>query len=133
MGQNDESLQKLSLIPDDALDRAGRLLRAELALAFGDKKDALERFRGYLATDPQDHQARFKYAELLSWEKRFNESLAEYSVVVAARPNDVALRRKYAQALSWAGKAEQSIKEFATASEIEKKIGRPDKDGGTSS
>ncbi len=55
---------------------------------------------------------KFKLAELLSWTKRYADSLVLYRELLSARPDDTQLRRRYAYVLLWSGQLEASAAEL---------------------
>jgi len=69
-------------------------------------------YRAVLDAKPDDHQTRLKLAEMLSWQKKYEESLSEYRTLLEALPQDTQVRRKYAMVLIWAGKHEEAIPEL---------------------
>jgi len=82
---------------------AGRLDEAAAAL------------RAHLQRDPSDREARSFLARVLSWERRFGESIAEYERLLADRPERAADRAGYARVLAWSGRIERSLEEFRLA------------------
>jgi hypothetical protein len=49
---------------------------------------------------------------VLSWTKRYDESLALYRTILAALPADLQVRRRYGLVLLWAGRPEESAAEL---------------------
>jgi thioredoxin-like negative regulator of GroEL len=49
---------------------------------------------------------------MLSWEKKYAESLTEYTTLLKALPEDQQIRRKYALVLIWSGQHEAAIPEL---------------------
>lgn len=62
--------------------------------------------------EPDDQLTRLKLAEVLSWTKRYDESLALYRTILAALPADLQVRRRYGLVLLWAGRPEESAAEL---------------------
>lgn len=92
------------------LEEQGMMAEVYMAL----KKYDLARplFYAVLKEKPDEHKIRLKLAAMLSWEKKYEESLAEYRRLLDVFPNDIQLRRKYAMVLVWAGKHEDAIPEL---------------------
>ena len=57
-------------------------------------------------------KTRLKLAEMLSWAKKYDESIAEYNTILNVIPGDVQVRRKYAFTLIWAGKHNEAAIEL---------------------
>lgn len=49
---------------------------------------------------------------MLSWEKKYDDSLAEYRLILASTPDDIQVRRKYTTVLMWAKKNNDAATEF---------------------
>ena len=75
---------------------------ADAAFDAGDTTTALALYEQALALDPEHPEALARAARILSWQRRFDESIALYDRLLAQDPTrvDVALER--ARALSWA-------------------------------
>jgi len=58
--------------------------------------------------DIPDWQARLELARLLSYVKRYGESLEEYGKVVAQKPELIEAKAEMARVLMWSGKAEEA-------------------------
>ncbi len=52
---------------------------------------------------------------MLSWQRRFDESIAEYERLLADHPDRAADRAGFARTLTWAGRMERSLGEFRRA------------------
>lgn len=74
--------------------------------------EAAQQLQAILAAQPENDTARFKLAQVLSWDDRLDESLKQYEQLLARCPDDIQLRRKYSQVLSWAGRNEDAIREL---------------------
>jgi tetratricopeptide (TPR) repeat protein len=57
-----------------------------------------------------DWQARLELARLLSYLKRYNESIAEYQKVIKEKPDLLEARKELGQVLFWSGQWEQALK-----------------------
>lgn len=108
-GKNESALQILSEIPSKEMNDDVKLIAADANTALKNYPEAESIFKAYLKHHDDD-LIQFKLAELLSWEKKYDESLALYAKLLTKRPNDIQLRRKYAMVLMWQG-------DFAKASE----------------
>ena len=91
------------------LAEAYRLAEAkQFDLAAGALRDHLDR-------EPSDREARSLLARVLSWHRRFDESIAEYGRLLADDPGRASDRAGYARVLLWSGRTEQSLEEFRRA------------------
>lgn len=63
-------------------------------------------------TTVPDWQARLELARILSYLKRYDESLADYAKVITARPDDSAIRLERARVLFWAGRSAEALPAF---------------------
>ena len=109
MGDSEAAAAILENVPRENLEGADLMLLAETAIAREDFPLAEELIREYLSANPGDHRARLKLAQVLSWTKRYEESLAEYETILKALPDDKQIARNYAQVLSWAGRTDEAI------------------------
>ena len=57
-----------------------------------------------------DWQARLELARLLSYLKRYDESVAEYEKVLREKPDSVEARAEMGQVLFWGGKRDEALK-----------------------
>ena len=71
--------------------------------------------RDHLDREPSDREARSLLARVLSWNRRFDESISEYERVLADDPGRASDRAGYAHVLLWSGRTEQSLEEFRRA------------------
>jgi len=90
--------------------------------------EAIPLLQGELADHPENDDARLLLARVLSWQRRYNESLAEYSRLLEKKPGDAELRADRARVLAWSGRHEEAIREYRAASasdpaNVETKIG----------
>ena len=111
-GRTAEAYAELSGVPSQALTRAGALALADTMVARGEFARAEVIYRAQSASDETDQLTRLKLAEILSWTKRYDESLALYRKILEARPGDGPVRRRYALVLLWAGRPEDSAAEL---------------------
>lgn len=59
--------------------------------------------------DIPEWQARWELARLLSYDKRYDDSLQEYRQVLAAKPDLVQAKVEMAQVLFWAGRGDEAL------------------------
>lgn len=111
-GRTEESIDVLASLPRADLPPSAAVLLADLLLGRKDFATAAELYQQAITARPEDTTTRFKLARVLSWLKRYDESLAEYRTLIDSAPGDVQLRRHHAQTLGWAGRVEQSIAEW---------------------
>lgn len=108
-GRTKEAATILNELPKERLGPEERLLLADVAAARKDYAAAELILREYLADRPEDHRARLRLAEVLSWDGRNDASIAEYERILKVLPDDKQIIRKYAQVLSWAGRTDEAI------------------------
>jgi tetratricopeptide (TPR) repeat protein len=65
---------------------------------------------GQLGETIPDWQARLELARLLSYLKRYDESIGEYQKVIREKPDSVEARTEMGQVLFWSGKREEALK-----------------------
>ncbi len=65
-----------------------------------------------LGEDIPDWRARWELAKLLSYVKRYDESITEYKKVIQERPLLFEARAEMAQVLFWQGKPQEALKEL---------------------
>lgn len=109
----DEALKQLKDMPPHEPALEEELLYADIYLAKKEYSQAEEIYRrlSVVNSEKQD-MIRLKLAELLSWQKRYEESLALYKELLEKHPDDNPLRRKYAEVLLWSGNEEEAAKEL---------------------
>jgi tetratricopeptide (TPR) repeat protein len=64
---------------------------------------------GQLGETIPDWQARLELARLLSYLKRYDESIAEYHKVIREKPDSMEARIELGQVLFWSGKQEEAL------------------------
>lgn len=69
----------------------------------------LESLQAQLAADPGRLDARFAYAQALSWAERWDEALAEYDRLLAVVPDDPDYLLGKAQVLAWSGRPAEAL------------------------
>ena len=111
-GRSKDAVAAFEALPADTLDSESRLAFADLYVADGRFDRAEPLWRAHLKTTPDDLVVKFKLAELLSWTKRYADSLVLFRELLAARPDDTQLRRRYAYVLLWSGDLEASAAEL---------------------
>ena len=111
-GKREEAVATLSSVPVASLSPSAAVLLADLTLGDNKFAEATELYRHALASAPDDQPTRFKLARVLSWQKRYDESLAEFDLILKAAPADVQVRRHRAQVLGWDGRVEESAAEW---------------------
>jgi len=111
-GRTDEAHAELSRIPADQLGPEAALALADTLVARQDFAGAEAIYRRELQREPGNQITRFKLAEILSWNRRYDDSLALYREILAVLPDDLQVRRRYALVLLWAGRAAESAAEL---------------------
>lgn len=88
-----------------------RALLAEAYIADGDYESAIEEYREVLKNDPGNIEARAALADILSWNKKYNEALALYDEIL--KDNEAPeIRLQKARVLGWAREYDKSLKEY---------------------
>lgn len=111
-GDTNESLQEFLKLPPEKISDSGWLTIGDIYLRNKDYQKAEKIFETYLSKVPDDDKVRFKLAEMLSWQKKYEDSVYQYRQILKNRPNDIQLRRKYAQVLTWMGNEAEAIDEW---------------------
>ena len=81
--------------------------------------DAIPLLQSELRMRPDNDDARLLLARVLSWQRRYDESLTEYRALLAKKPNDASIRAGYARVLAWSGRHQEAAREFKTAIEAD--------------
>ena len=71
--------------------------------------------REHLTRAPTDVESRSLLARILSWDRRYDESIAEYQALLTDHPDRAMDHAGYARVLTWSGHLEQSLPEFRRA------------------
>lgn len=109
----DEALTQLKEMAPHEKTLEEELLFADIYLAQKEYPKAEEIYRRIGEKDSEKRdEIRLKLAEMLSWQKRFEESLAIYKELLEKHPDDNPLRRKYAEVLLWSGNGREAAKEL---------------------
>jgi tetratricopeptide (TPR) repeat protein len=111
-GQIEKAYEVLEPIPMEQIPEESRTLVADLHVARKEYAKAEPIYRQHLERHPEDLKARLSLAEVLSWTRRYPESLSQYEILLKARPDDIQVRRKYAFVLSWSGRHADAIAEL---------------------
>ncbi len=90
--------------------------------------EAIPLLQSELGEHPENDEARLLLARVLSWQRRYDESITEYGRLLEKTPSDPALRADRARVLAWSGRHEEAIREYRTASaadptNLETKVG----------
>lgn len=115
-GNNEEALELLENISSRDLDDKSLVLMGDIYLVLKDYQQAELIYQDQLRKFPQDDLTKFKLADLLSWQKRYEESVRLYRQLLVKKPDDVQLRRKYVMVLIWMGE------DYEAALELEKTL-----------
>jgi YaiO family outer membrane protein len=68
-----------------------------------------ELLQAWLVNNPNDAEARFKLAQNLSWQGKYQAATQEYGILTQAAPSNVDYMMGYAQTLIWAQKAREAL------------------------
>jgi len=90
--------------------------------------EAIPLLQSELRMRPGNDEARLLLARVLSWQRRYDESLAEYRELLQKKPDDATLRAGYARVLAWSGRHEEAAREFrasikADSTNLETRVG----------
>ncbi|HPQ81424.1 MAG TPA: tetratricopeptide repeat protein, partial [bacterium] len=85
---------------------------AKLAEATGDLAMSEEHLRRILASEPSNQEARLKLARVLSYGKRYPESIAEFDAAIAADPENAAALSERADVLSWDDRYGEAVESY---------------------
>ncbi len=94
-----------------------RALLAEAYIADGDYESAAAEYREVLKNDPKNIKARTALADILGWNKKYDEALELYDEILKDKESSE-IRLQKARILGWARKYEESIKEYRKILEI---------------
>ncbi|NQU73091.1 MAG: tetratricopeptide repeat protein, partial [Candidatus Omnitrophica bacterium] len=78
-----------------------RGLLGEAYVMTGDHESAEAEYRETLKEDPRNIDARIGLADILSWQKKYDESIDEYKKALEIEPGNLEIKRKLADVLSW--------------------------------
>jgi len=111
-GRPDQARQVFEDLPATSMDRDAVLALADLYASDKQYGRAETLLRDLLKRSPDDDEAHYRLAEVLSWAGDYDASLDIYRDLLRTRPDDVQLRRKYAFVLIWSGQRDQAIMEL---------------------
>jgi len=109
MGETEEARAMLEAIPKEKLDRGGWETLASIHESQSQFAEAQKIYEDLLSRDPGNQRLRFRLALVLSWQKKYDESLKYLRELARERPEDLQLWRHYAQILGWAGHHGEAI------------------------
>lgn len=88
---------------------------AELAVADQKYEEAIAHYREHLAKSPDDSDAQFRLAQVLSWNRQFDESAVLLRNLIAKNPNNIEAVTHLARVLSWSKKLPESAEQYRRA------------------
>ena len=94
------------------------LLSAQRLLDDGDLKGGLAALETWLASHPQDNEARFLHARALGWDGRYQAALADYEKLLDVDPGNVDYLLGKSQVLVWMGRPEDALPILARARKL---------------
>lgn len=94
-----------------------RALLAEAYIADGDYENAAAEYRKILKNDPENIEAMAALADILSWNKKYDEALELYDEILKDKESSE-IRLKKARVLGWAREYGDSIREYEKLLEI---------------
>lgn len=111
-GKPKEALELLEKIPPKHMNDKTLLMMAEIYVSIKEYAKGESILREELKKMPDNNWIKFKLAELLSWQKRYPESIQLYEQIVNSAPEDIQVRRKYAMVLMWMGEESKAAEEL---------------------
>jgi len=99
----------LNEVPRESLGREALLVLAAIAETNSRFRDAQSIYESLVKSRPSDQVTRFRLAQVLAWQRKYEESISQFAILAEERPRDIQLLRTYAQVLGWAGKNGESI------------------------
>jgi len=91
-----------SILGEDTADEQEiRKLLSEAYVAVEDYKSAEAEHRKAIEEDLKNVEARIGLADILSWQKKYDESIDEYKKALEIEPDNLEIKRKLAGVLSW--------------------------------
>jgi len=88
---------------------------AELAVAEQRYEEAIGHYREHLAKSPNDSDAQFRLAQVLSWTRQFDESVVLLRDLIAKNPSNIEAVTHLARVLSWSEKLLESVEQYRRA------------------
>lgn len=107
-----EAKDLIGKLNEKNLNEDEKLMLANLYSSWNGFDQAKGILEEMLSEHPESLKTRLLYAQVLSWEKKYPDSIAQYEILLKERPNDIQLRRKYALVLIWSGNREQGAEEL---------------------
>ena len=83
------------------------------------KEDALKYYRLYLEKYPEDYETKLRFAEILSWERQYEESLSLYREYLAKYPAEHQIRLDMVKILTWKNDYLPALKELDIIQAVE--------------
>lgn len=106
----DEALAVFEEMPPHEMTNEIRKTRAGLLERSKRFSEAAAIYQEMLDQAPEDHFARLRLAEILSWNRDYTAALAHYELLLQASPADRQLMRQYARILGWAGRNQEAAR-----------------------
>ncbi len=88
MRKNKESLSGANKVRAKAIWHRAQLLRAQILMASGQKKRAINEMHKILKSNPKSRGIRISYARLLSEAKQYNQARLQFEVLLKQKPSD---------------------------------------------
>ena len=88
---------------------------AERAVAEQRYEEAIAHYREHLAKSPDDSDAQFRLAQVLSWTRQFDESVVLLRDLIAKNPSNIEAVTHLARVLSWSKKLPESVEQYRRA------------------
>ncbi|HVS37471.1 MAG TPA: tetratricopeptide repeat protein [Gemmataceae bacterium] len=101
VGRNKQALDLLAGL--DGADGADLPLRIALHCAEKDFDAAEKEARQLVAQAPSDFEAKYQLANVLSWNKKYDEGAGIYAKLAESKPDDPRLPRRLAEIALWSG------------------------------
>jgi cellulose synthase/poly-beta-1,6-N-acetylglucosamine synthase-like glycosyltransferase/tetratricopeptide (TPR) repeat protein len=124
LGATGKYQEAISLFEGVRLEIEDRYRLAELHSAIKRFAEAEKHCRDILQDQPDDPTAQRLLADVLSWSRKYGESLTILERLVLADPKDVGLQQRLAEVTLWSGNYDKAVGQFERL--LEKKPGDAD-------
>lgn len=111
-GDKEQALADLAKLSESISKPSLKIALADVYIDIQKFNQATPLLQSYLIEHPDDLKTLLKYAEVLSWNKQYADSIQAYRALLAKRPADIQVRRKYALVLIWMGNPEEGAEEL---------------------
>ena len=107
-----EMAKALAMFPGDQDDPGVRRMLVDAYLRAGDMPAAAREAGKLYAAEPTDAAAAELYADILSWDGRYDESLAVFEQLRRQSPADAEIPLRIAEVTLWSGRPEKALGQY---------------------